>query len=68
LRSSTGDQHFNENQDEAVKYISTHLDFSEMDAREWLKTVKFTDVVEGAKSEVVKNTEYPKQGWHLGGG
>ncbi|KAF5505865.1 hypothetical protein CGCS363_v005484 [Colletotrichum siamense] len=50
-----GVKHFNENQDEAVKYISTHLDYSEEDAREWLKTVKFTDGVEGVKPEVVNN-------------
>ncbi|CCF39049.1 hypothetical protein CH063_09986 [Colletotrichum higginsianum] len=51
-----GVRHFNKNQDEAVKYISTHLDYSEADAREWLKTVKFTDGVEGVKPEVVDKT------------
>ncbi|KAF6818351.1 hypothetical protein CPLU01_13354 [Colletotrichum plurivorum] len=50
-----GVKHFNENQEEAVKWISTNLDYSEADAREWLKTVKFTDGVEGVKPEVVDN-------------
>ncbi|EEY21546.1 conserved hypothetical protein [Verticillium alfalfae VaMs.102] len=47
--------HFNENQEEAVRWISTNLDYSEADAREWLKTVKFTAGVEGVKPEVVNN-------------
>jgi tRNA U34 5-carboxymethylaminomethyl modifying GTPase MnmE/TrmE len=48
-----GIRHFNENQEEAVKYISTHLDYSEEDAREWLKTVKFPGSTKGVKAETV---------------
>jgi uncharacterized protein len=48
-----GVRHFEENQDEAVAWIAANLDYSEADAREWLKTVKFTKGVEGVKPEVV---------------
>ncbi|KAL5612920.1 hypothetical protein BROUX41_004003 [Berkeleyomyces rouxiae] len=50
-----GIAHFNENQEEAVQWISTKLDYSEADAREWLKTVKFADKTEGVDSAVVEN-------------
>lgn len=48
-----GVAHFNTNPDEAVEYISTNLDYSAEDAREWLKTVKFPAKTEGVKPEVV---------------
>lgn len=48
-----GVRHFEENQEEAVRWISANLDYSEADAREWLKTVQFTKGVEGVKPEVV---------------
>ncbi|KAK4226026.1 hypothetical protein QBC38DRAFT_481605 [Podospora fimiseda] len=51
-----GIKHFNENQDEAVEYISTQLDYSEEDAREWLKTVKFPEATQGVDLKVVENT------------
>lgn len=41
-----GIAYFNSHKDEAVKYISLNLDYSEEDASEWLKTVKFSDDVE----------------------
>lgn len=50
-----GIKHFNENQEEAVEYICTNLDYTEPDAREWLKTVKFPTNTEGVKDEVVEN-------------
>ncbi|KAG6002468.1 hypothetical protein E4U21_003034 [Claviceps maximensis] len=50
-----GIRHFNENKDEAVKYISSELGYSEPDAREWLKTVEFPTKTEGVKDEVVRN-------------
>jgi hypothetical protein len=53
VKLDRGVAHFLENPEEAVKYISTHLDYSEEDAREWLKTVKFADSVEGVKIELV---------------
>ncbi|KFX96008.1 hypothetical protein V490_03558 [Pseudogymnoascus sp. VKM F-3557] len=54
-----GVKHFLENKEEAVKYIYTSLDYSEEDAREWLKTVKFTNGIRGADEalvEKVRNT------------
>ncbi|PON24086.1 hypothetical protein TGAM01_v207097 [Trichoderma gamsii] len=48
-----GVAHFNKNPDEAVEYISTNLDYSAEDAREWLKTVTFPAKTEGVKPEVV---------------
>ncbi|KAF2022922.1 hypothetical protein EK21DRAFT_81999 [Setomelanomma holmii] len=51
-----GVKHFEENQEEAVQYISTKLDYSEEDAREWLKTVRFAPDVRGVDVEVVDKT------------
>ena len=53
---SQGIKHFEEHQDEAVQYISTELDYSEEDAREWLGTVKFAKNVKGVKIETVEKT------------
>jgi pimeloyl-CoA synthetase len=39
-----------------VQYISTKLDYSEEDAREWLKTVRFAKDVKGVDKEVVNKT------------
>jgi ABC-type nitrate/sulfonate/bicarbonate transport system substrate-binding protein len=51
-----GVKHFEENQEEAVQYISTKLDYSEEDAREWLKTVRFAKDVRGVERKVVDKT------------
>lgn len=51
-----GIQHFNNNHDEAVTYISTELDYSEEDAREWLRTVRFPARTEGVDLSVVEDT------------
>lgn len=51
-----GVRHFLENPEEAVVYISSELDYSEEDAREWLKTVQFAKDVKGVREETVKNT------------
>ncbi|PTB69608.1 periplasmic binding protein-like II [Trichoderma citrinoviride] len=50
-----GVAHFNANPEEAVQYISTNLDYSAEDAREWLKTVRFPAKTEGVKPEVVSS-------------
>ena len=50
-----GVRYFGEHHDEAVQYISTHLDYSEADAREWLKTVRFATKTEGVDLEVVRS-------------
>lgn len=51
-----GVKHFEANQAEAVQYISTKLDYSEEDAKEWLKTVRFASDVRGVDMEVVNKT------------
>lgn len=51
-----GVKHFEENQKEAIQYISTKLDYSEEDAREWLKTVRFAHDVRGVDKSVVDKT------------
>ncbi|KAF3771309.1 periplasmic binding protein-like II [Cryphonectria parasitica EP155] len=55
-RLDQGIKHFNENGEEAVRYISTELDYSEEDAREWIKTVRFPVSTEGVDVKVVGNT------------
>jgi ABC-type nitrate/sulfonate/bicarbonate transport system substrate-binding protein len=50
-----GIAHFTQNPDEAVEYISTTLGYTEPDAREWLKTVRFPTKTEGVKQEVIDN-------------
>jgi hypothetical protein len=51
-----GIEHFKGNQEEAVKYISTELDYSEEDAREWLKTVRFPERTQGVDVNVIERT------------
>ncbi|RPA84637.1 periplasmic binding protein-like II [Ascobolus immersus RN42] len=51
-----GINYFNEHKDEAVQFISTKMPYSEEDAREWLKTVKFSESVLRVKREVVEKT------------
>lgn len=51
-----GVKHFEENVEEAIKFIITKLDYSEEDAREWLKTVKFSQQVKGVDKAVVEKT------------
>jgi hypothetical protein len=51
-----GVRYFGGNKEEAVKYISTKLDYSEADAREWMKTVKFTTGTKGVDVGVIQKT------------
>ena len=51
-----GVQYFWCHQDEAVAYISSNLDYSEEDAREWLKTVRFTHDVKGVREDTIEKT------------
>lgn len=51
-----GVSHFLNHPEEAVAYISSQLDYSEEDAREWMKTVDFAEDVKGVKEETVENT------------
>ncbi|KAH8591028.1 uracil-DNA glycosylase-like protein [Bisporella sp. PMI_857] len=55
-RLDQGVEYFNSHHDEAVKYISTELDYSEADAREWLKTVQFATKTKGVNVSVVEKT------------
>lgn len=56
LKINKGVKHFEDHQEEAVEYISTKLDYSEEDAREWLKTVRFPHDVRGVDDGVVQKT------------
>lgn len=51
-----GVEYFQSHKDEAVEYISSELDYSEEDAREWLKTVEFAKSVKGVDEKVVQKT------------
>jgi hypothetical protein len=51
-----GTKYFVVHQDEAVEYISTELDYSAEDAREWLKTVGFASNVRGVDLSVIQKT------------
>lgn len=51
-----GISYFNTHRDEAVEYISTNLDYSAEDAREWLKTVEFSKDCKAVEKEVVEKT------------
>ncbi|KAI1113763.1 hypothetical protein F5Y14DRAFT_204987 [Nemania sp. NC0429] len=48
-----GVRHFEDHRDEAVEYISTALDYSAEDAREWLATVRFASKTEGVDVGVI---------------
>lgn len=51
-----GVEYFLCHQEEAVTHISSELDYSREDAREWLKTVRFSADVKGVRKETIKNT------------
>ena len=51
-----GIRYFEEHQEEAVQYISTELDYTAEDAKEWLQTVKFAEHVRGVGESVVQET------------
>lgn len=51
-----GIQHFKENPEEAIEYISTRLDYSAENAREWMKTVRFAEDVQGVDQDVIERT------------
>lgn len=48
-----GVKYFNENKHEAVSWIFGNLDYSEEDANEWIKTVKFSNDIKGVDKTVV---------------
>lgn len=51
-----GIRYFDKNHQEAIKYISTALDYSEADAKEWLKTVKFASSTKEVDVGVIQKT------------
>lgn len=51
-----GVKYFEHHQEEAVEYISTELDYSEEDAKEWLKTVRFSTKTKGVDVTVINKT------------
>ena len=51
-----GIDYFNTHHEEAVVYISSELDYSKEDAKEWLSTVRFSNNVRGVSKEVVDHT------------
>jgi hypothetical protein len=51
-----GVRYFLDHPEEAVAYISSELDYSEEDARQWLKTVEFAKDVKGVSKETVEST------------
>jgi len=51
-----GVEYFDKNHEEAIRYISTALDYSEADAKEWLKTVQFALSTKGVDVTVIQKT------------
>lgn len=49
-----GVRYFETHHEEAIKYISTELDYSAEDASEWIRTVRFSAKTEGVDIEVIK--------------
>jgi len=53
---NNGIKHFKANPEEAIDYISTNLDYSAEDAREWMKTVRFAEDVNGVDAGIIDKT------------
>lgn len=51
-----GVAHYRDNPDEAVRLITSTMRYSEEDAREWMKTVRFADAVRGVSPRVIGET------------
>lgn len=51
-----GIAYFNTHKNEAVEYISTHLDYSKEDAQEWLGTVEFAGDVREIDENAINDT------------
>ncbi|KAF3927153.1 hypothetical protein ABW20_dc0101303 [Dactylellina cionopaga] len=50
-----GIEHFESNHDESIKWITSNLEYSQEDATEWRKGVKFVDDVKKVDMEMVEN-------------
>ena len=53
---NAGVQYYMGNEEEAVKHITGTMEYSEADAREWMKTVEFTQDVRGVDPGVLDKT------------
>ena len=53
---NAGVQHYLDHEDEAVKHITSTMEYSEEDAKEWMKTVQFTKDTRGVDTAVVEKT------------
>lgn len=53
---NAGVQYYLDNEEEAVKHITSTMEYSEEDAREWMKTVQFTQNVRGVDPGVIDKT------------
>ena len=51
-----GVKYYKEHAGEAITHITGTMHYSQEDAREWMKTVRFADDVKGVEAETVKNT------------
>lgn len=51
-----GVHYYLDNEEEAVKHITSTMEYSEEDAREWMKTVQFTQNVRGVDPGVIDKT------------
>ena len=50
-----GIEHFGGNPEDSVRHISTELDYSEGDATEWMKTVRFVKKTRGVEDSVLES-------------
>jgi vacuolar-type H+-ATPase subunit E/Vma4 len=48
-----GVKHYLQNEDEDVEHITSTMEYSKDDAKEWMGTVKFAQDVKGVKTAVV---------------
>ena len=55
-RITKGVRHYLDNTDESVGFITSTMQYSDEDARSWMKTVRFADDVSGVKPTVVSET------------
>ncbi|KAL8936731.1 MAG: hypothetical protein Q9216_004772 [Gyalolechia sp. 2 TL-2023] len=53
---NAGVRYFKEHGEEAVRYISSELDYGEDDAREWMRGVRFAEDVRGVRRGVLGKT------------
>lgn len=55
-RINDGVHHYKENPEEALHHITSTMEYSREDAKQWMKTVKFADDVRGVSASTVDDT------------